>query len=113
MTRQEITHQRPTGFSYWCRQQLKKSTDGLIWQDIDGFFMDYKRKRFLLVEYKQGKGHLEKWQKEQLLFRLFNLDFPFKFERFGSLSPSRWLKLNGKSKLNGLEDKKEVSYGFR
>jgi hypothetical protein len=106
MTKPELTNKRSLGFSKWARENLRDSKTGLVWTDIDGYFMDYNKHLIMIVECKTKNALMSYPQRQQLL----QLDTILKagtkppFEYWGfylitmdgdSPENSTWIRING------------------
>lgn len=62
MTRQEITGIRNLDFSGWVRKYLPDSATGFLVSDLDFVFLDWQKKKLMLLEVKTRNADLKPWQ---------------------------------------------------
>ena len=64
MTQKENSGYRDLTFSGWMRQKLPDSKTGYLVSDLDFCIYQYKKKDIMMLEIKQYKKELKKWQRE-------------------------------------------------
>lgn len=62
MTRKENSGARDLNFSGWIREKLPCSSEGFMVTDVDFILWNYKTRRLMLIEVKQHKAIMKKWQ---------------------------------------------------